>query len=76
MKSVLLPRKRKTDEMRKHYKNDKIKFYIAMFVIQSVKNAMHGVNISFTLLALKQYLPVNSFPLEAVKTNNLVQIMF
>jgi UDP-N-acetylglucosamine 4,6-dehydratase len=58
--------------MRKQYKNDKIKFYIGdVRDIQSVKNAMHGVDYIFHAAALKQVPSCEFFPLEAVKTNVL-----
>lgn len=46
---------KKQDDMRKHYKNDKIKFYIGdVRDINSVKNAMHDVDYIFHAAALKQ----------------------
>jgi UDP-N-acetylglucosamine 4,6-dehydratase len=63
---------KKQDDMRKQYKNDKIKFYIGdVRDIQSVKNAMHGVDYIFHAAALKQVPSCEFFPLEAVKTNVL-----
>ncbi|MDD3173538.1 MAG: polysaccharide biosynthesis protein [Herbinix sp.] len=63
---------KKQDDMRKLYKNDKIKFYIGdVRDIQSIKNAMHDVDYIFHAAALKQVPSCEFFPLEAVKTNVL-----
>ncbi len=62
--------KKKQDDMRKIYKNDKIKFYIGdVRDIASVKNAMNDVDFIFHAAALKQVPSCEFFPLEAVKTN-------
>jgi len=61
---------KKQDDMRKLYKNDKIKFYIGdVRDLASVKNAMYGVDYMFHAAALKQVPSCEFFPLEAVKTN-------
>ncbi len=63
---------KKQDDMRKAYKNDKLKFYIGdVRDISSVKNAMHGVDLVFHAAALKQVPSCEFFPIEAVKTNVL-----
>ncbi len=61
---------KKQDDMRKLYKNDKLKFYLGdVRDLASVKNAMHGVDYIFHAAALKQVPSCEFFPLEAVKTN-------
>lgn len=61
---------KKQDDMRKLYKNDKIRFYIGdIRDLASIKNAMHGVDYVFHAAALKQVPSCEFFPLEAVKTN-------
>ncbi|WP_306010173.1 polysaccharide biosynthesis protein [Bacillus sp. MMSF_3328] len=63
---------KKQDDMRKLYKNDKLKFYLGdVRDISSVKNSMHGVDYIFHAAALKQVPSCEFFPLEAVKTNVL-----
>lgn len=69
---------KKQDDMRHEYQAkmpevaDKIKFYIGdVRDIQSVRNAMHGVDYIFHAAALKQVPSCEFFPLEAVKTNVL-----
>lgn len=69
---------KKQDDMRHEFQatmpevSDKIKFYIGdVRDIQSVKNAMHGVDYIFHAAALKQVPSCEFFPIEAVKTNVL-----
>lgn len=63
---------KKQDDMRKRYKNDKLKFYIGdVRDINSLKDSMYGVDFVFHAAALKQVPSCEFFPLEAVKTNIL-----
>jgi UDP-N-acetylglucosamine 4,6-dehydratase/5-epimerase len=63
---------KKQDDMRRLYKNDKIKYYIGdVRDISSIKNSMHGVDYLFHAAALKQVPSCEFFPLEAIKTNEL-----
>lgn len=63
---------KKQDDMRKKYNNDKLKFYIGdVRDIQSIKNAMYGVDYIFHAAALKQVPSCEFFPIEAVRTNVL-----
>ncbi|RDU21996.1 polysaccharide biosynthesis protein [Anaerosacchariphilus polymeriproducens] len=61
---------KKQDDMRKAYKNDKLKFHIGdVRDLQSIKNVIYGVDYIFHAAALKQVPSCEFFPLEAVKTN-------
>lgn len=63
---------KKQDDMRRHYQNDKIKYYIGdVRDIGSLNNAMHDVDYIFHAAALKQVPSCEFFPVEAVKTNVL-----
>lgn len=69
---------KKQDDMRHEFQAKmpdvahKISFYIGdVRDIQSVKNAMHGVDYIFHAAALKQVPSCEFFPIEAVKTNVL-----
>lgn len=68
----------KQDNMRHEFQakypelSNKLKFYIGdVRDINSVRNAMHGVDYIFHAAALKQVPSCEFFPLEAVKTNVL-----
>ena len=69
---------KKQDDMRHYFQAtkpevaEKIKFYIGdVRDIQSIRNAMHGVDYIFHAAALKQVPSCEFFPIEAVKTNVL-----
>ncbi len=69
---------KKQDDMRHEFQAkmpdvaDKISFYLGdVRDIQSVKNAIHGVDYIFHAAALKQVPSCEFFPIEAVKTNVL-----
>ncbi|MDM8312060.1 UDP-glucose 4-epimerase [Clostridium cadaveris] len=69
---------KKQDDMRHEFQSkmpevaDKISFYIGdVRDLQSLKNAMHGVDFIFHAAALKQVPSCEFFPIEAVKTNVL-----
>ena len=63
---------KKQDDMRRKYRSDKLKFYIGdVRDVQSVTNAVRGVNFIYHAAALKQVPSCEFYPLEAVKTNVL-----
>lgn len=63
---------KKQDDMRKLYRNEKLKFYIGdVRDISSLQPVMLGVDYIFHAAALKQVPSCEFYPLEAVKTNVL-----
>jgi UDP-glucose 4-epimerase len=63
---------KKQDDMRKKYKNPKLKFYIGdVRDIESIRSAVRGVDYIFHAAALKQVPSCEFHPLQAVKTNVL-----
>jgi len=69
---ILSRDEKKQDDLRKKYKNSKLKFYIGdVRDKESLKNVFSNVNYIFHAAALKQVPSCEFFPMEAYKTNTL-----
>ena len=69
---VLSRDEKKQDDMRKKFKNDKLKFFLGdVRDIRSIESAFENVDYIFHAAALKQVPSCEFFPIEAVKTNVL-----
>lgn len=61
---------KKQDDMRKSYNNEKLKFYLGdVRDINSLDDAIHGVDYIFHAAALKQVPSCEFYPMQAVQTN-------
>lgn len=63
---------KKQDDMRKAYNSPKLKFYLGdVRDVNSIRDAMHGVDYVFHAAALKQVPSCEFYPIQAVQTNVL-----
>ncbi|KAB2673821.1 MAG: NAD-dependent epimerase/dehydratase family protein [Verrucomicrobia bacterium] len=63
---------KKQDDMRRHYRHPKLKFYIGdVRNLDGLQQAMAGVDFAFHAAALKQVPSCEFYPMEAVRTNIL-----
>ncbi|HCU07028.1 MAG TPA: UDP-glucose 4-epimerase [Holosporales bacterium] len=69
---ILSRDEKKQDDMRKFYRNEKVKYYLGdTRDKRSVDMAMRGIDFVFQAAALKQVPSCEFFPMEAVRTNVL-----
>jgi UDP-N-acetylglucosamine 4,6-dehydratase/5-epimerase len=69
---ILSRDEKKQDDMRHHYRDDKIKFYVGDVRDRyALRDPMEGVDLVFHAAALKQVPSCEFYPMEAVRTNVL-----